>query len=205
MQDERRTRQELQTLVAELREQMKASGQKDPLEGKEDDDTVTVGDVRKILAGAQNTAASNDAANQEKDLRSRAVANYNADEERLQRDEEAGKLDVPFEEAMKEFSRMAKKNSGLLHSVNQEARKVGGKPAELAYKLACTSPVFITRIKKTAREKLVTDLEREGKLKPRKLPSGGGPQGPLDAKNLSDEDLLNMSDEALDKAIRDNT
>ena len=199
---ERQSRQVAQQTIIDLETKIKGKADTDPLEGKEDDDPITVGEVRKILVNAKRVAAVDDASATENQLRDKAVSNYSADEEVMQ-----GKKDlvVPYADGIKEFEKMAKLKPSLMVAVNAEARRTGGKPAELAYNLALTSKAFSNVIAKDARDQLVKDLIEQGKLKPAKISGGGGGSGgPRDAAHMSEEDLLSCTDEELDAMLEKN-
>lgn len=196
---ERQARQAAQQTIVDLEAKIKGKKDDDPLEGLEDDDPMTIGQVRKLLVNAKQIAAADGADADEKQLRDRAVANYTTDEEAMQGKD---KLAVPYDDVIKEFEKMAKTRPSLMVAVNAEARRPNGKPAELAYNLALTSKAFSNVVAKEARENLIRDLVGQGKLKPTKiLGGGGGAGGPRDAANMSEEDLLNCSDAELDAML----
>ena len=192
----------------ELRRQMEATVQELQSRGKvdefdinklADDEYLTAGQVKKLIAGLQGNAQNNENAQ----LQARSRENYANDEERLI---EASKTvsdeyPVPYTEAVKEFEQMAKKNPVYWKTVHEESIRSGGKPAEVAYKIALTSKTFLSKIRASTRESLLSELEKEGQIKPRKLPSGGAGKPELNAANLSEEDLLSLSDTQLDELL----
>ena len=194
----------VQALEAELKEikaKLDAKGDDDLLRGKADDEYLTVGEARKILEKAETKAKSAQAGDDVAAQKELATENYASSEEAMLEKDKANKLPIPYKEALAEFNAMASKNKALWVSVHQESIRRGGKPSELAYKIALTSDKFIDKIKAGAREKLLNDLEKEGKIKPRKIASGGPGKGPLNPANLSEEDLLNMSETDLDELL----
>ncbi len=203
LQSERRLRQKLETAVDQLQVQLADKGKADPFADKDDADVMTVGDVKKLVSGLQKDSANAASTTEENDARTRAVNNYNTDETRLQEKESEGKLGkVAYKDAMVEFNIMARKKPALMLAVNTEARATSGKPAELAYTIALTSPKFSNVIAKAAREDLVKELQSKGKLKITHVP-GGSPGGtPTDPNMLTEEDLMNMPEAELDKLLQ---
>ena len=108
---------------------------------------------------------------------------------------------IAYDEAIKEFTAMAKARPGLWRSVHEESLRANGKPAETAYRIALTSKKFMDKVRASTREALLSDLEKQGQIKPRKLPSGGAGNQDIDAAKLSEEDLLNLSDAQLDALL----
>ena len=197
LRSERELRQSLDATVKQLQQQTAARSD-DPLAGKSDEDYLTVADVKKILAQANKTAGESRTQDENATNQRRSQENYAGDESRVTDKKD---LEVPYKDAIKEFNTMAKANPALWQTVHLESIRVGGKPAELAYTIALTSPTFVSRIKTKEREALILKLENEGKL-PKKLPPGGPGAGPIDASVMSEEQLLNLSDAQLEEQLK---
>lgn len=196
---ERTLRQQLEATTAELKRSLESKGD-DPLAGKPDDEYITVAEVKKIIAHSTEAATKSQRADNIAEAKERSTANYNADEERMSVRKD---LKVPYAEVIKEFQKMASSNPALWEAVQRESIRRGGKPAEVAYKLGLTSDVFIGKIEANARETLIKGLEKEGKIKPKKLPSGGSGKVNLDPALMSEEDLLNLPEAELDKLLKE--
>ncbi len=203
VQAERRLRQNLEITVNELRAQLIDKGKADPFDGRDDTDTMTVGDIKKLISGLKKDSASASATNEETHLRATAVKNYSDDETRLLDKETDGKLGkVSYKDAMAEFHVLAKAKPALMIAVNAEARSGSGRPAELAYTIALTSPKFSNVIAKAAREELIQELARQGKLDITKIP-GGSPTGDkTDPNLLSEQQLLDMPEAELNELLK---
>ena len=194
---EREVRQQLEATLQEL--QNKGKGDEFDLEALADEEYLTAGQVKKIMAKLKNTANNDTAA----DNKRKSGENYAADEERMIESTKAATDDfpVPYEEAIKEFQEMAKSKPAFWRTVHEESLRANGKPAEVAYKIALTSKKFMDKVRVSAREKLLKELEDQGQIKPRKLPSGGPGKTEINAANLSEEDLLGLSDAQLNELL----
>ena len=197
LKQERELRQRLESTIAELQDRGK--GDQLDLESMADDDYLTAGQVKKLLKNLEGKAQKENQA----DMKAMSDANYAADEERMVEKTKtlSTNFPVPYEEAIKEFTELSKTNKAFWRAVHEESLRPNGKPAEVAYKIALTSPKFLDRIAASAREKLLKELEEQGQIKPRKLPSSGPGKQDLNAASLSEEDLLNLSDEQLDELL----
>lgn len=195
---EREVRQRLETTLQELQMQNKRKEEFD-INQVADDEYLTAGQVKKILAQQQQQGQQLTQQQQAQ----RSKENYVSDGERMSEATKKTSDDfpVPYEEAVDEFKRMAQNNPALWDAVHRESLKFNGKPAELAYRIALTSKTFIPKIKASARAELTAQLEKAGTIK-RKLPPGGPPTVELDANLLSETDMMNLSDDALDALLK---
>lgn len=195
---EREVRQQLEATVAELQNRGKGGDEFD-IEQMADDDYLTAGQVKKLIRGLQSKSDQESAA----DVKKRAAENYAVDEDRMV---EASKevtddFPVPYKDAIEEFTEMARKRPALWRAVHEESIRANGKPAETAYRIALTSKKFMNKVKANTREQLLKELEDQGQIKPRKLPSGGPGKQDLDPSKLSEKDLLELSDAQLDDLL----
>lgn len=198
LKSERELRQALAAKVDELNQVRRQEGQFD-INSIKDDEYLTGSDLKKIINQLQQEGNQASA----KDRKAMAKQNYVADEDRMIKETKALSDDfpIPYDEAIKEFYVLAQKSPSYWNAVNSEALLRNGKPAEVAYKLALTSPKFIGKIKAGAREALIRELENKGDL-PKKLPSGAPVNENTDPSLLSEEQLLNMPDEQMDVLLK---
>ena len=111
-------------------------------------------------------------------------------------------LEIPYEEAMDKFLELAKEDETLFEQVNREANRPGGKPAQLAYKIALREhPELVNKIKQKSREEIVDKIAR-GEDIPKRL-SGGGGGGKLDYSRMTTQELSKLSDKEIKTALRE--
>lgn len=125
--------------------------------------------------------------------------------ERLEDDEDRmlnkKDLEIPFKEAMDKFLELVKEDETLFEQVNREANRPGGKPAQLAYKIALREhPELVNKIKQKSREEIVDKIAR-GEEMPRRL-SGGGGGGKLDYSKMTNDELSKLSDAEFEALIK---
>lgn len=197
---ERQTRQQLAAKVKELEETGGGDKGGFNLDKMADDDYLTAGQVKQIINQLQ-TKGSKEAQAEEEQL---SKENYNTDEERMigLTVKPTEDYPVPYNEAIEEFNKMVKKSPAYWAAVNVESRRKNGKPAEVAYKIALTSKTFINKIKTSAREDLIDELQKQGKI-PKKLPSGGPADGgEIDPSLLTEQQLLEMPESQLEGLLK---
>lgn len=193
---ERKRRQDIEDLN-------KPKGEKkDLLEGRTDDDIVTVGDVKKMRTEEAKDRQSERVGR----LKERAAERMDTDEERMQ-DKTAKASDrypIPYDEALKAWDELVRKDPKLWDDIHREALRPGGKPAEKMYRIAIEEhPDIRNKAKVSEREKIIAELEREGKI-PKRISGGGAGDGVVDLANMSDAQLLKLAETnsaALDKAM----
>jgi len=164
----------------------------------DDDDFLTLGKAKTLLKTAeQNTQ--------------KAVEGIRGDfaRERELVDERRMKglkdLPIPYADAIKVFVSLAKVNPAFYRQVQDEASQAGGRPAELAYKIAIREhPEFVQKIKELGANDLITNLNKAGKG-PKGLPGSGGHSGPKDVNDMSIEELINMDDATWEKHAKGET
>lgn len=196
IEDLQRERDFRQQLEEKIRSKSKGEDE-DPFEGRADDDIVTVGDLKKVTSKQQLAKDKERLA----DLKDRAAERMDRDEERLIRiTEKPSELyPVPYDEALEAFKELTEKDKTLWDEVNREALRPNGKPAEKMYRIAITQhPKLANVAKKSEREKIIEQMESEGKI-PKRLSGGGAGKGELDLSTMSDEDILKAAKESPDK------
>src|SRR3990167_11456286 len=196
LRQERDTRQQLEAALGEMQ---RRGGDEIDINALADDDNITAGQVKKLIAGLQNNAQHAENLG----MKQRSAENYSNDEERLHELSKAGTDEYPisYVDAIKEFEQMAKKNLAYWTAVQQESLRVNGRPAEIAYRIALTSKTFLSKIRAAERESILSKLETEGQIKPRKLPSGGSGKAEINPSTISEEDLLKLSESQLDEIL----
>lgn len=189
LKEEQELRRELRDKVKELED---AAGSKG---GGDDDPYLTTEKAKKLLA--DQAKKTDEKVNE---VRSEFAKERELTDERRMKTRED--LPIPYEDAIKVFAQMAKGNPVYWKQVQDAANTPGGKPAELAYKIAIREhPDFLKKIKDQEREGLISDLEKGGKIK--KLPGGGaGGAGKPKVEDMTIEEVMEMSDADWEKAAR---
>ncbi len=197
LKQEREVRQQLEATLGELQD--RGRGDEFDLESMADDDYLTAGQVKKLMTSLKKDANRDTVA----EARQKSAENYAENEEAMVEKTKTAsdEFPVPYDEAIAEFQVMAKAKPAFWRAVQEESLRTNGKPAETAYRIALTSKKFIAKIRANTRESLLDKLENEGQLKPRKLPSGGPGKPVLNAANLTEEQIMNLSDSQLDELL----
>uniref|UniRef100_A0A6M3L5I4 Uncharacterized protein n=1 Tax=viral metagenome TaxID=1070528 RepID=A0A6M3L5I4_9ZZZZ len=191
-------RSELQMTKQQLAEKVKDKADELGIDLPGDDEYIQGKDLKKIV-----DAIKKDAKKQVDDtvkgfMSLRAKERLADDEDRMA----DKKLDIPYNDAMEKFKELAEDDATLWDQVNRESHRPGGKPAQLAYKIALRDhPDLAKKLNQKTRDELIDEITKTGKM-PAKL-SGGGRSGKLDPKNLTQEDIYKMSDKELDDLSRE--
>ena len=184
--EQKEANKQLKAKVDELEEKLSSGGEGDS------DLYLTVNKAKTMLANSEKKI---DEAKTE--LRGEFAAERERVDER--RMKERKDLPIPYEEAIKVWAKMAKDDPSLYRQVKDEGMKPGGRPAELAYKIAIREhPEFVKRIKESTREEVVKNLNKTGA---KRLP-GGAAGGQRDYNDMSIEDLMKLDDKTLDALAR---
>lgn len=110
-------------------------------------------------------------------------------------------LPIPYVDAIKIFAGLAKLNPEFYEQVRRESARPGGRPAELAYKIALREhPEFVQKVKELGADEVITNLSNAGKIK--KLPAGGAGSGAKDANEMSFEEIMALSDDEWNKLAK---
>lgn len=193
---ERERNRQLEQSLDEKEKAISKGTEEDPLGDIADDDIITGKQLKKL-----------NQAHTEKQ-RKTMVANFRfMADERVANDEDRvstlcelrpDKYPVPYADAIKAFTELAENDPSLWQQYDAAKHRPGGKPAELAYKIALREhPKFKEQTEKTAREKLLEEME-EHEGKPKKLKGGSG-GGSKRLEEMSDEEIGNLSDEDLER------
>lgn len=199
LKSERERRRELEQKMAQNEQKIREQDEQDPLSGLGDEDFITAKQLKQLQAAHSLRERKRIMA----DLQGRAAERMASDESRLIElcDLNPKKFPVPYEEAIKEFESLAKKDPSLWDEIDRQKFKPGGKPAEAAYRIALReSSKFLQEKERRTREALLDEIENH-EDKPRRLRSGsGGAARRLD--QMSDQEIMGLSDDDLDKALR---
>jgi len=167
LKQERKARQEAEDKLKTKEEE----GKEDALEGRDDEDPITVKDLRALR--------KKDAKDRQSDhinrLKEQASDRMDRDEDRM-RDKAAKPTDefpVSYDEALDAFDALAKTDKTLWDEVNREALRPGGRPALRMYRIAVTKdPELSKKVKTSERDKIIEELDKEGRIIKK-------PKGPL--------------------------
>lgn len=197
---ERETRQKLEQQTLEEKERMlrRESGE-DEFGEIGDDDFITGKHLKKLISGLNGR----DKKRAIQEMENRANERVAVDEDRMSNLCEAkpDKYPIPYEEAIDAFKELAEKDPTLWAKYDRARFRPGGKPAELAYKIALREhPKFKDQSEKTVREKLLDELEEKGK-RPPKLKAGGS-GGKTRLEDMTDEEIANLTDDELERYSR---
>lgn len=196
LKSEKERRQDLERRIQE--KERLIDEKKDLIESLADDEYITGKHLKDIRRSEQEKTA--------KIMRDGAVRRG---EERMADDENRmselcelnpKKYPVSYVDAIKEFEALANEDSSLWEEVDKAKYTPGGRPAEIAYKIALReSPKFQEMTRKKTREELLEEIENQGRS-PRRLSGSSG--GGKSIERLSDSDIHHMTDEELQRALR---
>jgi len=172
---------------------------KDEIEINVDDGEYVSGkDVKDILKNERDYNEKQRKIEKIGDLKLRANERMDNDEDRMR---DKTDLPVPYDEAMEKFKVMADKDPSLWDEVNREAFRQGGKPAQKAYKIVMREdPEFAKKLKEEGKEEVIKDILKTGKI-PKSLSGGGAGKEEAGFKGMSENQINQLSDSELDKAL----
>lgn len=157
-----------------------------------DDDFLTIGKAKKLVTDAQKEGDK-----KVEGLRSEFAQERELSDERRMK----GRTDlpIPYSDAIKVFVGLAKNDPSFYEQVRNEASKPGGRPAELAYKIALREhPDFVQKVKELGAQEVITNLGKAGRL-PKNLPAGGAGSGAKKIEEMSIDEIMNLPEAEWEK------
>lgn len=137
-----------------------------------------------------------------RDASVRALDRVDLDEDRVMESIEVGRkgFETPWKEIVEEFKVLAQNDPSLWQQYDRLKYTPGGRPALWVYKTTIReSEKYQKKSNEKIRESLIDEI-RENADKPIKLRGAGGREKEL--KDMTEEEIHNMSDDELDRATR---
>lgn len=196
---EQEKRRQAEASLEERERKLKEEEKSDIFENLGDEDYITGKQLKKLT----NALSVRERNRVMADLKMRADERVASDEARMQEicEVKSEKFPVPYDDAINAFIELAEKDPTLWTQYDQAKFKPGGRPAELAYKIALREhPKYQKLTEEKTRERLIEEMEKNGES-PKKLKSGGGGAGKR-LEDMTDQEISNLSDDELDKLSR---
>lgn len=187
-----RLREENEMLSEEIAGKEKTSTSEGFMEGKSDDEYLTVADAKQLLKNSVETAGKADKKQQQIQLQQRMLESEETAKDKYSVEKVGEGLD--YMSVLEGFKRVAAKNPAykqvMLNSRN---------PAEEAYRIGLIDPEISARATASNNSKVLAKMKSGGGGLPKGNAGSGG--GGLD--NMGIEELLGVDESEIMKSIRD--